>query len=313
MKKENECEIVQDLLLNYTDGLLNNASKEFVENHLKDCSICKEKLKNIENDEKNITKQEREIDYLKKIRLKSRIKSIIGAIIIIILIFLGYYFSKFFVINSISEKASKAFESENFYVEKISSLAFGEDGVLYDKTWYKDGKFKNISYIETQENGITQTFDTEYGETDKKEQYLINDNEKKATKVLYPFTYKKSDFASIPNPIFLSTQKYYMFFRLGTPFHVKISTDHREIGRKYYVLKLGDSTLWVDIDTGLPIMSFGYSSNTRYYKDTKIPLEKSETICQYIYQFNTVKDDDVALPDLSEYKIENTDFTKDIK
>ena len=36
MKNEKECEIVQDLLLNYVDDVLNPESKKIVEKHLKD-------------------------------------------------------------------------------------------------------------------------------------------------------------------------------------------------------------------------------------------------------------------------------------
>ena len=52
-------------------------------------------------------------------------------------------------------------------------------------------------------------------------------------------------------------------------------------------------------------MIFGYSSSTQYYKDTKIPIDKIEIISEYQYEFNTVTDEDVELPDLSEFEIDN--------
>ena len=42
MQKE-KCEIVQDLLLNYVDGVLSNSSKKLVENHLKECKECNQR------------------------------------------------------------------------------------------------------------------------------------------------------------------------------------------------------------------------------------------------------------------------------
>ena len=50
MKKE--CEIVQDLLFGYNDGVISKSSTELVENHLKECDICKNKLEEIQKDRK---------------------------------------------------------------------------------------------------------------------------------------------------------------------------------------------------------------------------------------------------------------------
>lgn len=309
MEKKTECEVVQDLLLGYVDNVLNAESKKLVEKHLLQCSSCQKRLEEIRKDMKvNEEVQKKEIDYLKKIRIKARVKSIFFAILIILTILVGYYLYKFSILNGISEKVSKKFKSENFYIETISNAGYEEDGLFITKVWYKDGKCKRVSYIETEENGITQTFNTRYSKIGEKEEYEIVENEKKAVKTMYLFENKKENVVSFPNPIFLSNMKNYMIFRLGTPFFTKISTDNKEIGREYYVLNLGDSKLWVDIETGLPIMSFGYTTQTQYYKDTKIPKKSAEGICQYKYEFDVVKDDDVQMPDLSTYTIENVDL-----
>lgn len=309
MEKKTECEIVQDLLLGYVDNVLNAESKKLVEKHLLQCSNCQKRLEEIKKDiNKNAETQKKEIDYLKKIRIKARVKSIFFAIIIIILILVGYYLYKFSILNGISEKVSKKFKSENFYIETISNAGYEEDGLFINKVWYKDGKCKEISYIETEDNGITQSFNTRYSKIGEKEKYEIVENEKKVVKTMYPFENTKMGIMSFPNPIFPSNIKNYMTFRLGAPFFTNISTDNKEIGREYYVLSLGDSKLWVDMETGLPIMSFGYSTQTQYYKDTKIPKKSAEGICQYKYEFDIVKDDDVQMPDLSTYTIENVDL-----
>ena len=51
----NECDIVEDLLFSYNDGVLSNSSKELVDEHLKKCEKCKRKLEEIiqENNEHN--------------------------------------------------------------------------------------------------------------------------------------------------------------------------------------------------------------------------------------------------------------------
>lgn len=299
MEKKTECEIVQDLLLGYVDEVLNAESKKLVEKHLLQCSNCQKRLQEIKTDiSENEKVQKKEIDYLKKIRIKARVKSIFFAILIIVLILLGYYLYKFSILNGISNKVSKQFQTENFYIETISNAGYEGEGLFINKVWYKDGKCKRVSYIETEDNGITQTFNTRYSKIGENEEYEISESEKKVVKTTLPFENRKESIVSFPNPIFPSNIQNYMTFRLGAPFSTKISTDNKEIGREYYVLTLEDSELWVDMETGLPIMSFGYSTQTQYYKDTKIPKRRAEGICQYKYEFDIVKDEDVQLPDL---------------
>ena len=50
MRKEKECDLVKDLLLNYVDGVLTDTSKEFVEQHISGCPKCQERLQDIKKD-----------------------------------------------------------------------------------------------------------------------------------------------------------------------------------------------------------------------------------------------------------------------
>ena len=119
MKEENECEIVQDLLLSYNDNVLNESSKKLVEEHLKTCKTCQEKLQEIKKDsekEKEFTKEDiPEVDYLKKYRRNSTIKAIVSPIIIILLILIGIYIYKFSIINGLVNKYANSLKSDNFY------------------------------------------------------------------------------------------------------------------------------------------------------------------------------------------------------
>lgn len=82
---KNECDIVKDLLFSYNDNILSNTSKEFVENHLKECDECKKALEQIQedSDEKNSKK---ELDFLRKIRHKICRKNTIIAVVSVCLI-----------------------------------------------------------------------------------------------------------------------------------------------------------------------------------------------------------------------------------
>ena len=81
---KNECDIVQDLLFSYNDGVLSETSKELVEEHLKKCDKCKENLEEIKQEsvKKN---QVKEIDFFKKIKKNINKKNIIILVFFIIL------------------------------------------------------------------------------------------------------------------------------------------------------------------------------------------------------------------------------------
>lgn len=81
----NECDVIEDLLFSYNDGILTNTSKEFVDEHLKKCDKCKKVLEEIkkENVEKN---QIKEIDFFKGIKNNINKKNIIVLVVCMILI-----------------------------------------------------------------------------------------------------------------------------------------------------------------------------------------------------------------------------------
>ena len=87
-----ECEIVQDLLFSYNDGVLSKSSIELVENHLKDCKVCQDKLKEIQLDNNKNNDEKKEVDYLKKVRKKLDKKTkiiTISTILLVIIIILN--------------------------------------------------------------------------------------------------------------------------------------------------------------------------------------------------------------------------------
>lgn len=97
--KIKECEIVQDLLIGYSDGTLRESSKEFVENHIKECEECKKILEEIKNEDEN-SNNDFEIDYLKKINKKNAKKNICIIVLVILaiiavllnaIVFITYY------------------------------------------------------------------------------------------------------------------------------------------------------------------------------------------------------------------------------
>ena len=175
MEKKVECKIVQDLLLGYVDNVLNEESKNLVEKHLSECSVCRDKLEEIKSDIKeNDNNQKREIDYLKKIRRNSIVRSIIIAISIIITIFFIIILSKFIIINNIFIKGEKSLQTENFYKETREEIQNGE--VSITEEYYKDGKYKSIWKIYSDEGA--KIMSTTYKTVDSDECVTIYENEK---------------------------------------------------------------------------------------------------------------------------------------
>lgn len=306
MKKEIECKVVEDLLFGYVDKTLNNESKKLVENHLKDCNDCKEKLNEIlEENKQNEKIQQREIDYLKKIKTKSRIKSILIAIGIIILILILLYLIKFIRISNIMGKAERSLKLQNYYCEKQENS--GEDSVSVSKTYYKDGKYKRTNEIYS-DNG-KELISTEYGEVGSDERKLVSERDKTVT--VY-----KGDISKILNKEenvkfdrFTLEERKMVYANLGKAFLMSMESDSYDSNKEYYILKYkfdkrNTWEVWLDKETGLVIREINRGGSIAYIPGTEIVKKESDIIEKYKYDFDIVNDEDVSVPDFSGYKVE---------
>ena len=120
MEKKTECEIVQDLLIRLF-VYLSARHLYFLKKHcyLSYFFLILYTINVSQFDKASWT-------YLKKIRLKNRVKSIFGSMLILVVIFVGWYLYKFSILTGLAKKAEKQLESENFYIESIGTL--GTDG-----------------------------------------------------------------------------------------------------------------------------------------------------------------------------------------
>lgn len=308
MERKNECKVVQDLLLGYVDDTLNEISKNLVERHLKECGECREKLNTIKEDiQKNEQWQKKEIDYLKKIRRKSIIKSILIAVAILMVLAIGIYLIKFIKINSVFDKSDKSLKSNNMYIERIQPMGSGETSV--EKIYFKDGKYKSIweNYSDEGKQVISTTYATVNGD----EIITINDREKQVS-------IEKGEFVKAKNQEY--NLKYVPFMgrgvpfivRLGTAFVMSIHTDTYDIGREYYVLKNQFEPgqrweVWIDKQTGLPLKEINKEARQNFYPGTNITKEVMDMIQEYEYKFDIVTDEDVQIPDYSGYEVKYID------
>ncbi len=304
MKNKKECEIVQDLLMNYVDGVLNPESKKLVENHLKECEECQLELKHIQDDMKQKDNREQiELNYLKKIRIKTRVKSVLLAIGIIVLIAFVIFLNNFIKINSIMNRAEKSLQSNNFYKETSQMLGNNETSIT--KEYYKDGKYKSIWMIYS-DNGV-ETKSIEYANSNSDERTYINETDKKA--VIEKGDVPEMKNKNIKNVPFV-TGRNSLFAKIGTTFVYSINTDTYDYGKEYYILKNRSENnrweIWIDKETGLPIREINRGGAKSFFMGTNVVKEIRDTIQSYKYEFDIVTDEDVEVPDLSNYTIENT-------
>lgn len=297
---KNDCEIIEDLLLSYSDDVLNEKTKSMVEEHLKECNKCRKKLESIQNEDvKECKKQETEINYLKKLRRKTIIKSILIAILIVFIIFGSHYLYKLNIINNMG-KVYKEYQNSDYYIESISGQENkGEEYVSYSKEWKKGNKKKEETGIVKEDGTYEASFITysTIGErkkirVDVKENkaYIYNDYFKELNNV--PFNNK---YQSISNNLLA---------KLADVFYFKVRKDTSEIGKWYYVLEYGEnSELWIDKDTFEPIREEGFSYSVEYYNNTKLIKKRNIPVSQVIkLEKNNVKDEEVDV-DLSKYKV----------
>lgn len=306
MEKRVECEIVQDLLLGYVDETLNVESKKIVEKHLSECSSCKKKLEEIKVDIKeNELNQQKEIDYLKKIRRKTKVKSIAIALAIIFFTMLILIIIKFVKISSVMHKGINSLQSQNYYSEKQQIVKEGETFVT--KTYYKDGKYKEVNEIYTDEG--VNTISIIYGKVGTDETIEVNEKDK-------TITVNKGEIAKLQNKEenikwsnFSIEERKSVILNLGKVFIMSLVTDNYATNKQYYVLKNNFDKnqrweVWIDKETGLVIKEINREASKSFFENTDIVKEVQDRVEEYKYEFNIVKEEDIEIPDYSGYKIE---------
>lgn len=96
------CEVIQDLLPMYTDGLTSEETSREIQEHLEECGICREMYgrmkKEVEYSTPGAGKDQGEIDYLKKVRSRNIRNVVLGAAAVFLLMAAAAYV-KLFVIG----------------------------------------------------------------------------------------------------------------------------------------------------------------------------------------------------------------------
>lgn len=157
MNKNDECDIIKDLAVPYVENLLNNKSKIFVEEHLKNCDNCKKYYRDISSNILNETQNEKrkekcELDFLKKIRKNmNTLKIILILILIIIITIMLSIFIKYQkvtqIVNASYDKIEYLRTLDNYKLTKKTIDINYEENVTFEITsnyYYKNGKYKIV-------------------------------------------------------------------------------------------------------------------------------------------------------------------------
>lgn len=100
MKNDLTCGVAGDLLPSYAENLLSEESRQAVERHLRDCPSCAEKLRAMTAPAESPAETEaREVDYLKRIKRKNRLRVFLAALCAAAVILLGFA-AKIFLIGT---------------------------------------------------------------------------------------------------------------------------------------------------------------------------------------------------------------------
>ena len=102
MSDKLRCEIVQDLLPSYVDGLTSDETNEAVKDHLAECVSCKDMYERMKADEMSaeensevMEKEKKEINFLKRIKQKHRLN------LMLVVVILTVFLQRFIIIRLI--------------------------------------------------------------------------------------------------------------------------------------------------------------------------------------------------------------------
>ena len=293
MEEKRNCKIVQDLLPNYIEKLTNEETNKFVEEHLNECNNCKQILSNMEKDLKLDSKKKdnREVKYIKKYNNKMKILKII--LLIIIALFLIRTGRNFIIISSLSNKADNYVSSTNYHKKTTN---FYNDTLTIIDSYYKDGK--TVTFLTRITPDISNKV-TIYKNGEKANMYFETNNEKKTAQL------DQENYSLTINIVnYLDTNHNLLATLLGS-ITSNIKTVNCNGKDCYLITNLLSSNLliskndgtYIDKETGLMVRSTMSGSST----------DVTDTVVDYIHEFNTVSDDIFIEPDISEYEITTND------
>ncbi len=282
MKEKRDCKIVQDLLPNYIEKLTDEETNMYIEEHLRECNECKKVLENMQKELslKTNKRDGREVKYIKKFSNKMKVLKFI--LLVLILIYICVVGRRIFIMVSLLEKSKENKLYDNYYAKLYSyqgnlltiteSYNKGED---YLTTITRFGNGNQIHKITYYKKGSEKLFLTEF-----EEKKYIQDSEKMIDGHILPITY-------LPDGILTNILE---------AFITGVDSAYCN-GKESYVIKVGSYERYIDKETGLAIREI--------QKSNKNDSKKTDVVIDFEYKFNTVTDNDIIKPDITDYSVVN--------
>ena len=296
MMKNKECNVIRDLLPNYMGNLTSNSTNTYIENHIKECSECRDVLKNMQIDY-NVKKEDKKskcfVDFARKYNRKFKFWKFFTIFIILlaIIIFVFSTTRKCVILLSNNEKLNNTIDANNYYY-RVDMYA--KDDIHSQEVYKKDGKYVYISSFynkNTYEAICPAGFAIYY---DGKNTYEYKEDEK--TKTKYYNTYEGNVYGNI----LMEKQEIKTPDILLKSIFSRIDTTNINGKRCYRIIpstilinsNLADNNInYIEKDTGFPLRSI--STNT---------LSDYTGMFEFSIELNTVTDDDLAIPNAKDYK-----------
>ena len=290
-----ECKIIRDLFPSYIDGLTNEDTNHYIEEHLNNCEECKTVLEDMKKDIKLDTtkKDSREVKYIKKYNKKMKILKI--ALLVILLIFMFRVTRNMIIIVSLDRKFNDYATSQNFYLKQI---LHSEDGTDIAEIYKKDNR--NVRKYRTTSETINYVCTEYYNGQTTNTYYEIKYVDENISKKMAYLNKKDETMPVIPNSITTDNPIDFIITSLFS----SITTENCN-GKDCYRIAIKEPftsslipTYYIEKETGLTIRSLG--TGARLKNDG----ERDDFISDYQYEFDVVTDEDFIEPDISEYEIE---------
>lgn len=297
-----DCKIIQDLLPNYIDGLTNEETSQYIENHLKQCAECTEMLETMKKQltSKQNSQYKEETNYLKKYNRKlNTFKTIVFTIIAIFIIIV---IRRMAIFIDIQRKVTPYLSSDNYY---IKAYYYSDDYICIQENYTKGNKNKEtLHYIVDNDSDKSQLgtfYETKYSDGTKDNYYIENQGHKFVALNKTPTVAKvhlrhdtKIDnfwqliFMAITSSISTESCNGIECYKINLLFINNDGEITRYKGTEYISKKTGLTMRYID------------EQNINFNEEMK-----TGQILDYKYEFETITDEDLTEPDLSEYEIDN--------
>lgn len=304
MKEKLNCKIVQDLLPNYIDGLTNDETNKYIEEHINECAECKRILENMQKklNIKNGEKDKKTVKILKKYNNKMLFLKIVFVIFLAIIILFGAnVIRKYTILKQVADKADETINVNNYHKK------------VY---WYDKDKTSIVDYYglndkrkmvrrEISDKGtkVVTIYGTKISEDEfGNKQYNCNvytvDGETKTVELN-----KTIGMGIDPqNPIEISKGSTLSLLFMASRVSIKNDTYN---GENCFFISTNSSNVafnflsnaeFISKNTGLTINSMSYEIEVEGGENTRWPAS------DYEYEFNNVSEAEFTEPDISEYK-----------